>query len=161
MSPSASVRFIRPNADFPEIRLRFTPAKGLIYGPRPAEGEDADPAIPADRAIYDPRKGTWRHFEAEDADETVPPSLFAIVPPAPSWLHDNMAVSRGYFDDACDGHRRGAARRAPEGPLTAVARICAGPPAVVPDSLFVRCLADDLEQVIARARVLDPDEPAR
>ena len=27
------VRFIRPNKAFPEIRLRFTPAKGLIYGP--------------------------------------------------------------------------------------------------------------------------------
>ncbi len=107
---------------FPEIRLRFTPAKGLIYGPQPAEGEDADPAIPAERAIYDTTKGTWRHFEAEDADETVPPSLFAIVPPAPSWLHDNMAVSRGYFDDACDGIvevRLDARRKAP---LTAVAR---------------------------------------
>ena len=35
--------------------------------------------------------------------ETLPPSLYAIVPPAPCWLNDNIAVSRGYFDDACDG----------------------------------------------------------
>ena len=32
--------------------------------------------------------------------------------------------------------------------LTAKARICAAPPAMAPDSLFVRTLADDLEQVI-------------
>ena len=36
-------------------------------------------------------------------NETLPPSLFAIDPPAPSWLYDNDAISRGYFDDACDG----------------------------------------------------------
>ena len=28
-----NVRFIRPNTAYPEIRLRFTPAQGLIYGP--------------------------------------------------------------------------------------------------------------------------------
>ena len=29
--------------------------------------------------------------------------MVAINPPAPSWLFDNVAISRGYFDDACDG----------------------------------------------------------
>ena len=36
-------------------------------------------------------------------NETMPPALFAIDPPAPSWLFDNRAISRGYLDDACDG----------------------------------------------------------
>ena len=38
--------------------------------------------------------------------ETIPPSLFAIVPPAPPWLNEDKAVSRGYLDDACDGFVR-------------------------------------------------------
>ena len=43
--------------------------------------------------------------------------------------------------------------------LAASARICAAPPALAPDSLFVRCLADDLEQVVHGPDV-SPDEPA-
>ena len=33
------VRFIKPNAKHPEIRLRFTPARGLIYGPKLKAGQ--------------------------------------------------------------------------------------------------------------------------
>ncbi len=171
------VRYIKPNRDFPQIRLRFTPAKGLIYGPSPdAEGK-GDPIIDPDRAIYDRTKG-WLGFGADDdaqdgdkgndedksgeqefQNDTLPPSLYAIKPPAPSWLHDNVAISRGYLDDACDGFvevRLVLADGKTE--LTASARICAGPPAVVPDSLFVRSLTDDLDQVINGPEVLD-DEP--
>ena len=102
------VRYIKPNLRFPGIRLRFTPAQGLIYGPDVAT---EDPVIPKDRAIYDRRKD-WVGFEVKDEEdgrkhrwqnETLPPSLYAIDPPAPSWLYDNKAVSRGYLDDACDG----------------------------------------------------------
>ena len=101
------VRYIQPNDHFPEIRLRFTPGPGHIYGPRVTPN---DPCIPPEREIYDP-KGDWVHYELQadgdpakkGGDETLPPSLYAIVPPAPSWLYDNVAVSRGYLDDACDG----------------------------------------------------------
>ena len=34
-----SVRYIKPNDAHPRIRLRFTPAKGLIYGPKLNEKE--------------------------------------------------------------------------------------------------------------------------
>ena len=103
------VRFIRPNKAFPEIRLRFTPAKGLIYGParkNRASNKKLGPGeyrVPIERAIYDPGKGGWKDFDASRFDdskqfynETLPPSLFAINPPAPSWLYDNKAVSRGF-----------------------------------------------------------------
>src|SRR5262245_9626661 len=152
-----SARFIRPNKKHPEIRLRFTPAKGLIYGPHAPEVED--PVIPHERAIYDRAKGKWYHFESHGKDETVPPSLFAIEPPAPSWLNDNIAVSRGYLDDACDGFVEVRLTSSAGKVLTAKARICASPPAVVPDSLFVRSLADDLEQVI-HGPIVANDEPA-
>ena len=171
-------RYIRPNDRFPGIRLRFTPAKGLIYGPRLTAAEKqkaglqkADDVIPDARAIYDSKKG-WHLFGAEPDEgthkakaaerkddevpfdnETVPPALYAIYPPAPSWLNDNKAVSRGYLDDACDGFVEVRLTLAGGKELTAAARICAGPPALVPDSLFVRSLADDLEQVIYGPRV--------
>jgi hypothetical protein len=164
--------FIQPSAEFPGLRLRFTPAAGLIYGPKPRKRAkqatrnqtkparpfptEDDPLIPDGRAIYNTRKGIWCGFGFSDKDvknETVPPSLFAIDPPAPSWLYDNEAVSRGYFDDACDGFVEVRLTLADNTTLEASARICAGPPALVPDSLFVRCLADDLEQVIHGPKV--------
>ncbi len=147
------VRFIRPNKKFGEIRLRFTPAHGLIYGPHRKKDPTTrkpDPAIPPERAIYDDSKD-WVEF-GKDPDkvenQTLPPSLYAIEPPAPSWLNDNKAVSRGYLDDACDGFVEVRLTLPTGKRLTAKARICAAPPAVVPDSLFIRSLADDLEQVI-------------
>ncbi len=191
------VRFIKPNERHPEIRLRFTPARGLIYGPKsdPEQaasepGEPADDnlmpyAVPSDQSVYDPKKGIWAGYQdlsedpepdAEDDDplknlkvarkkiwadnrwdlgydnETLPPGLYAINPPAPSWLYDNVAISRGYLDDACDGFVEVRIARPGEDPdkskLTAKARICSGPPAMAPDSLFVRTLADDLDQVV-------------
>lgn len=165
-------RFIRPNAGFPGIRLRFTPAKGLIYGPNVTNGDEPDPVIPAKRAIYD-RSKDWFDFGddgGDDADkspafqnETLPPSLYAIKPPAPSWLNDNIAISRGYLDDACDGFVEVRLTLADGKELKATARICAGPPALVPDALFVRSLADDLDQVIHGPKVSsdEPDEVTR
>ena len=151
------VRFIRPNAKYPEIRLRFTPAKGHIYGPSKPPGEKPDPAIPSERAIYDHTKD-WVGFGKDPIEnETLPPSLYAIEPPAPSWFNDNIAISRGYLDDACDGFVE--VRLTLDGEeFTAAARICAGPPVLVPDSMFVRNLADDLEQAIHGPN-LPADEP--
>jgi hypothetical protein len=154
------VRFIKPTEKFPQIRLRFTPARGLIYGPDESVPPVPDPnPVPEERAIYNHKKA-WAGFEVTSKlqNETLPPSLFAIVPPAPSWLNDNKAVSRGYFDDACDGFVEVRLALRDKSFLTAVARISSGPPAVVPDSYFVRSLADDLEQAIHGPKVRD-DEP--
>jgi hypothetical protein len=175
------VRYIKPNGNFPGIRLRFTPAKGLIYGPNnpPPPSREDDPylqkdkvyEIPDERRVYDTAKGCWCGYEVapgiDNADpnysgpfrnETMPPSLFASVPPAPPWLHGNIAVSRGYLDDVCDGIVEVRLTLDSGDQLRASARITAGPPAVVPDSLFLRNLADDLDQVIHGPEV-PPDEP--
>lgn len=175
------VRYIKPNAAHPEIRLRFTPAKGLIYGPKLTREEiqeqrDADPTItnlhvvPDELAVYDKTRG-WYKFsippEVRNADphvtrfynETLPPALFAIIPPGPCWLNNNVAVSRGYFDDVCDGIVEVTLRRKRGLPLSARGRIVAAPPAVVPDAVFVRTLADDLDQIIYGPDIA-PDEPS-
>ena len=174
-----AVRYIQPTTNFPEIRFRFTPADGAIYASTSIEQDDnalrdwENTHFTAAQRVYDStaNKGTWYHWEipvdedgVEDPwqtgvfqNETFPPSLFAIVPPAPSWLNGNLAVSRGYFDDACDGIVD-VTLRLSDRTLTAAARITSGPPALVPDALFVRSLADDLEQAIEGPGV-DADEP--
>ncbi|WP_157639568.1 hypothetical protein [Lamprocystis purpurea] len=158
------VQYIKPTACHPEIRLRFTPAPGKIYGPRldsselqelyGASWQQSVWTPPPEQAVYDPGKD-WLQFGKDDGDpseqfaalQTLPPSLYAIVPPGPCWLNDNIAVSRGYLDDTCDGvvevrlHMGSVV-------LEAAARICSGPPAVLPDTVFLRTLADDLDQVI-------------
>src|SRR6202035_2979762 len=48
---------------------------------------------------------------------------------------------------------------APKQERLATARICAAPPALVPDSLFVRSLADDFDQIINGPEV-SSSEPA-
>jgi hypothetical protein len=152
-----TARFVKPSTDHPGIRLRFTPAKGLIYGPKL---DEPDPVIPKERAIYAGDRG-WVGFGGEDnpaRNETVPPSLYAIDPPAPPWLYDNVAVSRGYLDDACDGFVDVRVELPGGVEMLGSARICAAPPMVVPDSLFVRNLADDLEQAIHGPSV-SPGEP--
>jgi hypothetical protein len=160
-----SVRFIKPNNQFPEIRLRFTPAAGLIYGPNQSSEALAEKypgyyQLPEDRQIYDHAK-SWAGLNGIDSkNQTVPPSLFAIEPPAPSWFNNNTAISRGYLDDACDGFVEvQLTLRDGSKPLAATARICSAPPAMAPDSLFVRTLVDDLEQVIKGPEV-GPEETA-
>jgi hypothetical protein len=158
-----SVRFIKPNNHFPEIRLRFTPAAGLIYGPDQSSEALAERypgyyQLPEDRQIYDHAKGGWSHLNGiKSKNQTVPPSLFAIEPPAPSWFNNNEAKSRGYLDDACDGFVEVQLTLQDGSKLGATARICSAPPAMAPDSLFVRTLVDDLEQVINGPEVA-PDE---
>jgi len=172
-----TVRYIKPNEAHPEIRLRFTPARGLIYGPKLTPQEIAELRAASgisnlhvvekeELAVYD-KKGGWWNFsipaEVRNADpdfkefynETQPPALFAINLPAPCWLNGNVAVSRGFLDDACDGVVEVSLAVGAGAPLTARGRIVAAPPALVPDSLFVRSLADDLDQAI-----FGPDVPA-
>jgi len=145
------VQYVKPTATHPEIRLRFTPAQGKIYGPKlsPKElerlyGPDWQKEVwhpPAGQAIYNPKE-SWLRFEnfkpinpeappAEgvelerlQARETMPPSLYSIVPPGPCWLNDNVAISRGFFDDTCDGVVEVSLRLASGTELEAAARIC-------------------------------------
>ena len=170
------VRYIKPNAQYPHIRLRFKPAAGRIYGPvDPADKHLDEEFLEKRERVYkfpdqnaEPKSRSWvlwehdPHNEKEHDIDTVPPDLFAIIPPAPPWLKQEKARSRGYFDDACDGFVR--AKLTISGKLfCAKARIGVAPPHYAPDTLFVRNLLDDLEQARegvevkgdSRERVLD------
>jgi hypothetical protein len=92
-SPSST----KPKCDSPappEIRFRYTPAAGLVYGAKP------DDVIPPERVLYDPDRGTWFGYEENDGKDT-PVQLQTI--PASIFAQDANGFSLGYLDDECDG----------------------------------------------------------
>jgi hypothetical protein len=141
--PLGGVQYLKPTPSFPEIRLRFTPAEGKVYGPAP------DPNIPPGQDVYDAHKGHWKGYfdPAGDPTLTTPASIYAGKADK-----DGNWVSFGYLDDECDGvvevHLEVGGRD-----LAARARIGAGPPAFAPDSFPVRTVADELEQALLGPRV--------
>lgn len=153
------VQYIRPNEAFPEIRLRFTPAAGHVYGSSPT-GEvydtkkpppaHTDKNVPPERIIYDPKKGSWLGYNESKVDPplvTMPGAIFTGYGPD--------GLSRGYFDDECDGIISVALTVAGKR-LTAFGRVGAGPPTFAPDTIPIRTVADDLEQAAFGTTHEDP-----
>lgn len=147
--PFGSVQYIAPNEPFPEIRLRFTPAHGFVYGP---PSEKADPNVHA--VVYDSNKGKWMgYFDPSGTGldarmVTNPANVYAGYP------DDTPAqnqISRGYLDDECDGIVTASLQE-----LSAYARIAAGPPNFAPDSLPIRTIADELEQALEGPQLNGP-----
>lgn len=131
--PFGQAQFVRPSADAPEIRLRFTPAPGRVY-----------------RDVYDAGKGTWKGFVEPGDLKTDPNGVRRCTNPSDIYdghTKDGNWVSAGDFDDACDGFVN-VALDTSAGELTAYARVSAGPPTFAPDSLPVRTVGDELEQVL-------------
>ncbi|MGA8429373.1 MAG: hypothetical protein WB729_06100 [Candidatus Sulfotelmatobacter sp.] len=151
--PLGSVQYITPNAVFPEIRLRFTPAAGKVYGPPPPDGNPPDGNL-ADE-VYDALKGHWKgHKDAADPKTEKILDIRKVTNPGNVYAgsdstdpDDPHRVSWGYLDDECDGivdvEITASGRR-----LSAYARIAAGPPTFAPDSLPVRTVYDELEQAM-------------
>lgn len=155
--PLGSARYIKPNEQFPEIRLRFTPAAGHVYGP-PPEGGGPDPNIVDE--VYDPAKGKWRgYFDPQDVKKdmvacrrtTNPNNIYAG-----KGLDDGRQISYGYLDDECDGLIE-VELTVNKVNLSAFGRVAAGPPTFAPDSMPVRTVADELEQAMFGPEV---DAPA-
>ncbi|HEY4604135.1 MAG TPA: hypothetical protein VIH08_07350 [Blastococcus sp.] len=137
--PFGSVQFIRPTAAHPEIRLRFTPGRGFVYGASrtaPPAGPPTDPSVRD--VVYDAGRGRWQGHQDTDARSTVPPQIFAV---------NAQGLSRGYLDDGCDGLVR-VQLVLGNRTLSAFGRVGVGPPAYAPDGLPVRTVADELEQAL-------------
>lgn len=136
--PLGSVRFIRPTPDHPDIRLRFTPGPGFVYGASrtPPAGQTTDPNVR--EVVYDANRGGWVGYTDDGPGVTAPGGIYA----------NDQGVSRGYLDDGCDGLVR-VSLGVGNGPaLTAFGRIGVGPPAYAPDGLPLRTVADELEQAL-------------
>jgi hypothetical protein len=154
------VQFIKPTKDFSEIRLRFTPAQGFVYGAKLDRDEpDAsgkpiprhDPVLTEERVLYDPDKGWVGYDESKTPGplHTNPGAIYAGYSSA-----SGSQIGWGYFDDECDGIATIELRTTSQ-TLTAFGRIGAGPPTFAPDSIPIRTVLDELEQALLGAQV-DP-----
>jgi hypothetical protein len=151
--PFGDVQYIKPTAEHPEIRLRITPAAGLVYGASdapPGPGRPGDPNLAA--AVYNGTAGGWRGYTEENEPfPTVPVQLFAGEP-----NDRDFQVSAGYLDDSCDGVVRAELATA-QTTYAATARFTAGPPTYAPDSFPVRAVFDELEQALSGPHVAEAD----
>ena len=162
--PLGHVQVIRPTKEEPNLRLRFTPAKGLVYGSSPTrltetgKPPEDDPIIVGkgwDRIIYNAKKGKWLGY-ADPTDSpsgTNPGSIYAGFAEGDLWR------SWGYLDDECDGFVRVTLKRGGGDSLVAVSHICAGPPTFAPDTLPVRVISDELEQIMLGPKVEEEEIP--
>jgi len=140
--PFGHVQYIKPTETHPEIRLRFTPAAGFVYGAsrtQPVEGPPEDPNLRS--VVYDASsdRGTWLGYQDQNEPTiTVPGGIYA---------GDRQGRSRGYLDDSCDGLVRVTLTVGGE-TLSAYGRVGAGPPTYAPDAVPIRTVADELEQAL-------------
>ncbi|MDX0499567.1 hypothetical protein GOC68_25610 [Sinorhizobium medicae] len=132
--PFGHVQYIKPTPKFPEIRLRFTPAAGRVFGPRADDPNLADD-------VYDAAMGNWDNYR----DDL--PNVPLGTNPGGIYARGQDGFSLGYFDDACDGlievklQVNGVER-------AAHAHVASGPPDFAPDSYHVRTVSDELEQIL-------------
>jgi hypothetical protein len=147
--PLGIAQYIKPTKSFPEIRLRYTPAAGLVYGASArratADGPNGpvtepDPVLDG-RIIYDETKDWKGYFDKGDPSETNPGAIYA------GYNGANGQTSWGYLDDECDGIVSAELTLGGK-TLRAFARIGAGPPSFAPDALPIRTVADELEQAM-------------
>jgi len=152
--PFGRVRYIRPTAQFPEIRLRFTPATGKVYGSHTERFEldenklKTDPVFSGheDRIVYNTAVGKWRGFQSDVSSKTLtnPSDIYQGYWPDPT----KLPISWGYLDDVCDGVITVELALKDGSKLSTHAWISSCMPAFAPDSLPVRTVADDLEQLL-------------
>jgi hypothetical protein len=167
--PLGSVRYITPNDRFPGIRLRFTPAAGLVYGASDHRFEmehgqkvSKPDKIIGDRIIYNKKKKTegkqsWYGY--------LDPGTSTFTDPLvtnPGAIHAGYdagdgQVSWGYLDDECDGIVTVELKLDQHRTLSAFSRIGAGPPNFAPDGLPVRTINDELLQALLGKDVAAPD----
>jgi hypothetical protein len=159
-----TMRYIRPTDSFPEIRIRFTPGAGLVFGPRAGDPLVMDDVYLGITSTPTPLHGPWSYPFAGAWDRywigapnsppvTAPGDIFQ------GQLFGGTKVSDGYLDDTCDGMVE-VRLRVGGRLLTAYARFMSGVPDFAPDSYHVRTIADDLEQMAFGPEVPMPTESA-
>ena len=142
--PLGNVQLTRPTAGFPELRLRFTPAGGFVYGPTDLPARGSRFVLPLERLILNPDSAWGRFVVSGDDPRVAPAALFAGA--------DDVGRSLGLVDDTCDG----VVRCTVPGVPPVVARIVVGPPDFAPDRRPVVSAADGLTDRVRRGDVRDP-----
>jgi hypothetical protein len=155
--PLGSFQVIRPTdaltmgVNLGVLRVRFTPARGEVYGPKmagPATDPDTGrsyPLVPEANQILNP-KSSWIHYTSNDRSDS----------PQPSDTYDGADDSSrrnrsfGVVDDTCDLLLR-VDLTIKNKTWTAIARAFSAPPDFAPDRRPFYSLADEL---------IDRDPPA-
>lgn len=141
--PLGHFQVTRPTDDFPGLRLRYTPAKGVVYGPTGFKSGTMGYELPDDVLILNPESSWvgWDPAVHGNDPRTNPGGLYA---------QDANGVSLGFVDDTCDG----LITCEVAGQL-AHARFTAGPQDFQPDRRHVVSVADGLKDRVDRLDVLD------
>ena len=152
--PLGWARSIKPTEAFPEIRLRFTPAHGYVYGSSTVPPAEAPHDENVHEFLYDarPGHGTWLGY----ADPEDPKKGVTNTIPAQIYAADDAGHSKGYLDDECDGLVSVSLELGGR-TLSAFARVLAGPPAYAPDSFPIRTILDELDQALLGPEVDEAD----
>lgn len=132
--PFGHVQYIEPTTAFPEIRLRFTPAAGRVFGSRAGDPNLADD-------VYDAATGNWDNYS-----DGLPNTPLGTNPGG-IYARGQDGVSLGYLDDACDGIIS-AKLRINGVDRMAYAHVASGPPDFAPDSYHIRTVSDEVEQIL-------------
>ncbi|MED3542301.1 hypothetical protein ABEX53_19070 [Bacillus toyonensis] len=146
-----SFQLTRPTEEFPEVRLRFTPAQGCVYGPTDLKKRITSEHLkeqsewkyfnlPSEHLILNPN-AHWCKFELHEQqdDLRVNPS-FLLAYTEEENETGTYAKSLGLIDDVCDGVISCTLKE----DLTAHARIVSTPPDYAPDRRPFVSLADGL-----------------
>jgi hypothetical protein len=150
--PLGHVQVLRPQPQPPRtvvpsdvrldvVRLRYTPAPGVFYGPPQAASTDLaeGPAVADERAFLNPEAGWFTAaYEQDGAPQT------AIVSPPDTYdMVGSTGISLGVVDDTCELLITASMPAAGQS-LQARANIAVGPPHFAPDRRPFLSLADEI-----------------
>lgn len=138
------------------IRMRFTPAAGLMYGPpaAAAAGVQNGPAVEPAQAFLKPAAG-WLGNDGSNGPFVIPGDTFDTAT-------DTDSTSLGVIDDSCEARVLVSLKRPGSEVLSASANIFSGPPDFAPDRRPIVSIADELNDragdSAARNAALSGDE---
>lgn len=159
--PVGRFQVIRPTIAHNQIRARYTPPKGLVYGPTDLAKRATTLELPKDQCILNP-KAPWCQWDRRGSyeDESDPlwgdgrnnPSELYVGVPDPDHSRE-AGPSIGIIDDMVDGLIE--VRIGKE--LRAVSRLAVSPPDFAPDRRPFVSLADGLKDRVDRLDELDTE----
>jgi hypothetical protein len=162
--PIGEVQVVQPDINFPEIRIRITPSKGLNYGPtnlhdkitqlintpgfEPVSNFITDDwstlKVPQENLFLNPNS-TWCTFTISGGDgRTQPGSLFSLIEIISPDKKSALWYSLGIVDDVSDGIISCQIKNA-KYDLKAMARVVICPQDFAPDRRHVATLADNFK----------------
>ena len=142
------VRLTKATEVYPELRLRFIPAKGKFYGPPDLGNQWEGVDIPKEQLFINP-KSSWVGFATTAQDRRTQPGFLFAGADLPG------STSLGMVDDVCDAIIECSIPGSEIEP--GYARITVSPPDYAPDRRHLISIADALKDHTDRHEVWNRD----